>query len=378
MTHPAWIEIDTAALAHNARVIRRALPDGTQVGILVKANGYGHGAELAARAALDGGADQLMVANLDEALALRRVGIEAPVLVLYPIEPAGVGEAVAARIELSVGGVDSARRTLEAFAGLGDRAGELRLHVEVDSGIGRGGIPLDGLVDVVRSIDGAPGVDLVGVWTHLADACDPAASAAQIQRYDAALAEVASMGRAMPLRHVAATEGVFVGTSPAYDMVRIGLGYYGELGVGVSPSPSMASLAAELRLAMTVKARPIRLESMPAGSTIGYGSEWTAARASLVATLPIGYADGWSRTYWPGAEALVHGRRVPLIGRVSMDSLCADVTDVGEVAHDDEFILLGTQGEERITASDLARLRGTVTNEVFCDFGPRLERRPVG
>ena len=128
---------------------------------------------------------------------------------------------------------------------------------------------------------------------------------------------------------------------------------------------------------MTVAARPARLEWMPAGASIGYGGEWTAERPSLIATLPIGYADGWTRRYWPGADALVRGRRVPLVGRVSMDSVCADVTDVGELGMDEPFVLLGGQGDERITPVELARLRDTVPNEVFCAFGPRLARRTV-
>jgi alanine racemase len=160
-------------------------------------------------------------------------------------------------------------------------------------------------------------------------------------------------------------------------MVRVGLGFYGELGVGVEPAPETAAIAAELRGAMTVKTRPIRLEDVPAGSTIGYGGEWTTERPSRIATLPIGYADGWTRAYWPGASALVRGRRVPLIGRVSMDSVCVDLTDSPGVGYDDEVVLLGEQAGERITASDLARLRGSIPNEVFCAFGPRLPRIPV-
>jgi alanine racemase len=164
-------------------------------------------------------------------------------------------------------------------------------------------------------------------------------------------------------------------------MVRVGLGFYGELGLGVAPDPAQAALAVELRPAMTVKARPVRLELLPAGASVGYGSEWTAERPSLIATLPVGYADGWTRSSWPGAFALLRGRRVPLVGRVSMDAVCADATDVadaGEVTMDEAFVLLGGQGVERITPNELARLRQTIPNEVFCSFGPRLPRRYVG
>lgn len=379
----AWIEIDPTALTHNATVSRRAIPAGPRLGILVKANGYGHGMEVAARAAVAGGADQLMVASIEEALALRDAGIDAPVLVVYPIDPAAVGDAVGADLEISIGGVDGARRLMEAWRArrADDASDTLRIHLEVDTGMGRGGIRPEQLPDVVELVDDAPSTDVAGIWTHLADGADPDRSAAQIAAYDAALARIAATGRAVPTRHVAATEGVFCATSPAYDMVRIGLGFYGELGVDVTPAAGLADLAADLRPAMTVAARPARVEWVPAGSSIGYAGEWTAERPSLIATLPIGYADGWTRAYWPGASALVRGQRVPLIGRVSMDSVCADVTDVaatGDVGLDEDVVLLGAQGHERITPVDLARLRGSIPNEVFCAFGPRLARRIAG
>lgn len=380
----AWIEVDVGALAHNARVFRRAIPAGARLGILVKADGYGHGMLVAARAALAGGADQLMVVSIEEALALRGAGIEVPILIVYPIEPDAVDDAVAGGIEVSVGGVASARRLLEGWAASRSRAAGavLRLHVEVDSGMGRGGVRPDDLRGVVAAIDAAAQTDIAGIWSHLADGADPDRSAEQVRAYEAALASIATTDRAIPPRHLAATEGVFVGTGPAYEMVRIGLGFYGELGVDVAPAPALSALAAELRPAMTVAARPARLEWMPAGSPIGYGGEWVAERASLVATLPIGYADGWTRAYWPGASALVRGRRVPLIGRVSMDSVCADATDAlgddGDLRPDEPFVLLGGQGDERITPVELARLRRSIPNEVFCDFGQRLRRLTTG
>lgn len=376
ITHPAWIDVDLAALVHNAGVIRRAIPAGTRLGLLVKANAYGHGLEMGARAALAGGADQLIVAALDEGLALRRAGIDAPILVVYPVAPDAVVDAVEAGLELSVGGLDWTRRMLEAWttrSPAGDRA-TLRLHVEVDTGMARGGIAPDALAELIGLIDATPATTVAGIWSHLADGSDPAVSAEQARRFEAALAPVAATGRPMPVRHVAATEGIFAATAPAYDMVRVGLGFYGELGLGVEPAPATAALAAELRPAMTVTARAVRLETIAAGGSVGYGGEWTAARISRIATLPIGYADGWTRAYWPGAEALVRGRRVPLVGRVSMDSVCADVTDVDGVTPDDAFVLLGTQGAERIAPNDLARLRGSIPNEVFCAFGPRLPR----
>ena len=382
----AWIEIDHAALVHNVGVFRRAIAPGTRLAILVKADGYGHGMVIAARAAIAGGADQLMVVSLDEALTLRAAGLDGAILVVYPIHPADVAAAVEADLELSVAGVASARGLLAAWT-MGrsrDPGVSLRVHVEVDSGMGRGGVHPADVPAVVAAIDATPGVELIGIWSHLADGCDPVRSATQVEAYEGALRAVTATRRAVPLRHLAATEGVFCGNAPLYDMVRIGLGFYGELGLGVEPTPALASLAAELRPAMTVLARPVRIEWVPPGATVGYGGEWVAERRSLIATLPIGYADGWTRAYWPGAEALIRGRRVPLIGRVSMDAVSADVTDVmgglngNEGDIDESFVLLGRQVDERITPVELASLRGSIPYEVLCAFGPRLPRHVIG
>lgn len=380
--HPAWIEVDLAALVHNARVLRRAIPPDARLGLLVKANGYGHGLQAAARAGIAGGAEQLGVASLDEGLALRRAGIEAPTMIVYPIPPDGVAAAVDADLGLTISWHLAVRSILEAWATASEDASRpLTLHVEIDTGMGRGGVAAAELVDVVRRIDATPGTRIAGLWSHLADGSDLERSRRQSERFEAAVAFVAATGRAIPARHLATTEAVFTRSAPAYEMVRVGLGYYGELGLGVEPLPELAELASALRPAMTVKARPIRVEALPPGATVGYGAEWRAQRPSIIATLPIGYADGWTRSSWPGASALLRGRRVPLVGRVSMDSVCADVTDIaveGEVTLDEELVLLGGQGAERITPSELASLRRTIPNEVFTGFGPRLPRVYLG
>ena len=146
----------------------------------------------------------------------------------------------------------------------------------------------------------------------------------------------------------------------------------------LTPTPELAGIASELRPALRVVARPVRLETVAAGSSVGYGGEWTAGRASRIATLPIGYADGWSRASWPGGVALAGGRRVPIAGRVSMDSVCVDVSDVEGMGMDDEVVLLGAQGDERITANEVAALRRTIPNEVLSSLGARLPRVFVG
>lgn len=377
---PAWIEVDLDALVANARVLLRALPAGARLGVLVKANGYGHGLEMSARAALAGGADELVVAGLSEGLALRGSGIEAPVLIAYPILPNGIAVAVEAGLQLTISSLEGVGPTLDAWADAcsSGAATVLHLHVEVDSGMARGGIPSDRLADVVAEIDAAPGAVLAGIWSHLADGRDPRTSGAQLARFDAAVAGLAATGRTVPARHVVATEALFAATSPTYELARIGLGFYGELGVGFAPAPALAPLAAELRPALTLKARAIRIEAIPEGAAVGYGGEWVAARPSRIATLPIGYADGWPRSSWPGGSVLVRGRRVPIVGRVSMDSVCVDVTDLDRLDPNEEFVLLGAQGEERITANEVSILRGTIPNEVLSSLGVRLPRRYIG
>lgn len=377
--HPAWIEVDLDALMANARVLRELVPPPARLGILVKANAYGHGTVPAARAALAGGADQLIVAALAEGLELRAAGVEGPVLVVYPVVPEGVVEAARAGLQLSVSGLASVRQLVAALDATPLPAGvRLALHVEVDTGMARGGARPDDVPGILALLEPRNDVAVVGLWSHLLDGSSPEATTAQVRAFDAASELVTAAGRALPGRHLVASEGLFSQTAPIHDMARIGLAFYGELGLDVLAAPALREAAGRLRPAMTIRARAVHLEPVEPGSTVGYGGEWTAERPSMVATLPIGYADGWTRRYWPGGEVLVRGRRVPVVGRISMDATTVDVTDVPGVTLDDEYVLLGAQGDDRITANELARLRGSIPNEVMAALGPRLPRVYVG
>ena len=173
---------------------------------------------------------------------------------------------------------------------------------------------------------------------------------------------------------MAATGGLLAGSGPSLEMVRPGLALYGEVPDGFPVDPARAQIVAALRPAMTLKARPLRLEWLEPGETVGYGGRWTASRRSLLATLPIGYGDGWSRAYGEASAALVRGRRVPLVGSVAMDAVMADVTSLPELTTEDEFVLLGAQGDERITATELARARTTISWEVLASMAYRVAR----
>ncbi len=317
------------------------------------------------------------MATLDEAIALRAAGIVAPVLVLYPIPPDAAAAAAGAQVELVAAEADSLAATLVAWRarpGAAMRQATLRVHLEIETGLARAGFRPSAAAAAARAISDTPDVELAGIWSHLASSHDADASVHQLERFATAAAAIRSAGLAVPPRHLAATGALLAGTGPTFELVRPGLALYGELPDAFPIADDRAGLVAELRPAMTLKARAIRLEWLDTGETVGYGGRWTAPSRSLLATLPVGYGDGWARAYGGASSALVRGRRVPLVGSVAMDAVMADVTGIPDVTADDEFVLLGRQGEERITVAELARARTTISWEVLASMAYRVAR----
>lgn len=352
----AWIEVDTDQLTRNALALTdRVAP--LDLGAVVKADGYGHGLEVAARCAVRGGATWLCVATLGEALRLRVDGYQGRILVLYPL-PAS--QSAAAREE----GIDVTVSTLRDVAALNGAEG-LAVHLEVDTGMTRGGARPDEVVDLARRVGGSA-ARLVGVWTHLAAPEDPGATTRQLELFGAATASLQEMG--LEVRHAAASGGILAADLSGQDLVRAGLVFYGHHpGAGGDLPPGLAP-------ALQIKAHPVRVATVETGTGVGYSSTWRAERTSQVATLPIGYADGWSRSLSPGAEVVADGRRCPLVGRISSDALSVDVTDVGGVDEETEISLMGGGSDETITAEEVADLRGTISWEVLQQLGARLPR----
>ena len=375
MPRTAWAEIDLEALAGNLEVVRRLAGSGTPVYPVIKADAYGHGAIPVARALEAGGADGFCVATYDEAAALRLAGITRAVLVLYPIPPVLAAEAAERSIAVTAG---DASLLAELLAGAGAHAGEpLDIHLEVETGLGRGGFRGSQLGDAATLIAGTPGARLMSAWTHVQAPEDAGRTAAQVLEFERAAGELAARGHALP-RHMTASGGLLLGGVLSLDGVRPGLAMYGlvpdELlgDVGASPLPAASSLQPVLSL----RARPVRVAELPEGWGISYGPTFTTTRPSTIATLPLGYGDGWSRALSNRAFALVRGGRVPLVGNVAMDAVMADVTDVpgAPVTPHDEFVLIGSQGEARITAADVAAARGTNSWEVVTNLAARLPR----
>lgn len=370
----AWLDIDLTALAGNVRAIRQLVGAGVEIAPVVKSDAYGHGLEEASRAFLAGGADGLCVATVDEGLRLRQVGVEAPIVVLFTPPLDALEPAVAGGLELIVGDEEAAGRILGRWRDGAGTAGELRLHLEIETGLGRSGVSPGRAPAIAAAIAATPRATLGGIWSHLASSEDERETSAQVAAFEAAVRGLADAGVQVPKRHLAASGGIFAATAPAYEMVRPGLAAYGLLPPEVAVAASARSAASGLHPAMTLRARPLRVHELPAGHGAGYGSQWRAERPTPVATLPVGYGDGYAKAYWPGGEALVRGRRVPLVGVVMMDCIVVDVSSVPGVTLDDEFVLLGRQGDEEITVEDLARRRNTILWEVLTSMAQRLPR----
>jgi alanine racemase len=331
-----------------------------------------------ARALAAAGADGLCVATFDEGAALRRAGVSLPLLVLYPIPPSLARDARRIGLTVTASDADILARTLAALDGRRDsRAGwpPLAVQVEIETGLGRGGFEEDGVGRAIEAIAAAQGARLAGLWSHLAAPEDRSLTSEQERRFHVVAALLGGGGVDLP-RHLVATGGLLAGGVAHLEGIRPGLALYGLVPEGLAVPPELTTVAGELRPVLSLHARPVRVVDLPSGSGVGYGPSFVTARPSRVATLPIGYGDGWTRSLSNRADAIVRGRREPLVGTVAMDAVMADVTDVpgDPVGVDDEFTLLGAQGDEAIVAAELARSRNTISWEVVTAMARRVPR----
>jgi alanine racemase len=377
MPHPLiWAEIDLAAIAHNVRELRRLIGDKVQLMVAVKANAYGHGAVEVARAALESGADQLGVARVEEGVALRRAGIEAPILILGYTPPDNASDLIEHRLMPTVYALESAR-AFSAAATAVNRS--IAFHIKVDSGMGRLGVPCDALqldisqqpVAAIKAILQLPGLDFQGLCTHFAtaDHGDKTFAHRQFSRFQALVADLKAAGIAIPIKHAANSGAIIDMPETHLDMVRAGISLY-----GLAPSGEVDLGRIDLRPALALKARIIHLKTVPAGTRISYGGTWTSPSATTIATIPVGYGDGYNRRLSNRGQMLVKGKRTPVVGRVCMDLTMLDVGHIDDVKVGDEAVLIGRQGEEKISADEIAGLLGTINYEVVTALMARVER----
>ena len=363
-----WAEIDRAAIVHNARELK-ARAGRAELLAVVKASGYGHGAVEAAEAALAGGATWLGVALVEEGEVLRRAGISAPLLVLSEPRPSAMPAVVAADLRPTIYTQEGVAWAAKAAAGL---PAPLRVHVKVDTGMHRVGATPDDAVELARSVAERPELHLEGLFTHFAVADEPERAdftARQLASLREVAGRLAALGVQPDLLHAANSAGLLAHPEAHLDLVRCGIALY-----GLAPAPALAGLA-DLRPALSLKAEVSFVKPLAAGETASYGLRWSAPADTVVATVPIGYADGVPRSFGArGGEVLIGGGRCPVVGTVTMDQLLVDCGSQSRVSRGDECVLIGRQGDEEVTAWEWAERVGTIAYEVVCGLSSRVPR----
>lgn len=370
LIRPTRVEVDLAALGRNVAAIR-ALAPGAEILAVVKANAYGHGAALISKALEAEGVKMLGVALIEEGIELRNAGVRAPILVLGGSYEGGYDLLVSHRLTPAVFRPEHLRGLAQAAKRAG---GAVEVHLKIDSGMGRIGVLPDELDSFLDLFSSFPQIHIEGLLSHFASADleNRDFTLAQLRRFKDAHARMRARGFRPRWRHLSNSAGVIdlpqVRDGLELNMVRPGIMLY-----GLYPAAWLRDTVA-LAPVLAWKTAIIHLKKVAPGTPISYGSTWRAPRESWIATLPIGYADGYSRRYSNRALVLIRGRRAPVVGRVCMDMSMVDVTDVPGVAVGDEVTLLGSQGGERVSAEELADLAQTLHYEVICGVGARVPR----
>jgi alanine racemase len=374
MPHEAlsWIEVSRDALVHNVGLFR-TLAGARKLMVVVKANAYGHGMVPVARTALEAGADHLAVFAPTEAFALREAGVEAPVLILGPTPRGQLARAAELGIRVTIASPAAVDDVLAA------RPTGLRIHLKVETGTNRQGFPAADLDDAGRLL-GVRRIAVEGAYSHYADiedTTDHGYAMEQLRRFGERVEQLRALGLGPELLHASCSAATLLFEETYWDLVRVGISAYGLW-------PSKETLVSvrhagreplQLRPAMTWKTRIAQVKAVPAGETVGYGRTHKTTRDTRLAILPVGYANGYDRSCSDQAHVLVRGRRARVCGRVMMNMIAVDVTDVPGAAAGDEVVLLGAQGDERISAEELAAWSGTINYEVVAraePVGPRL------
>jgi|AGTN01.1.fsa_nt_gi alanine racemase len=367
LIRPTYAIVDLEAIRSNVRNIKSALPARTMFCAVDKADGYGHGSVMVASAAIEAGADWIAVAIPEEAAPLREEGIKAPILVLGPSNLSQWR--LAAELDLSM--VVASEDCVQCARCVSRETGKpMRLHLKADTGMNRIGVrserELDRILDMIES---EPGLLLEGLMTHFAtaDEADKAYTTLQNERFKSFARQVNRRGLS-PVLHAANSGGAIDCPDTAYDMVRVGIALY-----GCYPSDEVCKNI-RLKPAMSVHTQISFIKAVEAGAKLSYGCTFTAQKEMRVATLPIGYADGYNRLLSNRGEVLIRGRRARVVGRVCMDQILVDVTDIEDVKLHDEAVCIGKQGKDEITAEEIANLCGTVNYEILCAISPRVPR----
>jgi alanine racemase len=364
---PTTATISLSALAHNLAQLRRCLSPGCDLLAVVKANAYGHGAVEVTRALIHQGVSRVAVVSVEEGLVLRQAGINAPIIVLGPL----FAEQVPVMIAQQLTPVISDAGVVPALAGAAQAAKlSYPVHIKVDTGMGRLGLPPGDVLSLIESPHFRGPLQLEGLMTHLADTDGPSIdfTEQQLREFQQVLRQLEQAGVTVPLIHAANSAAIVRYPRAHFSLVRPGIMLY-----GYHTLPD-AVAAPTLKPVLTLTTTIAQVRTLPRGGPVSYNCSFTATRPSRIAVLPIGYADGYSRQLSNRGMVLVQGRRVPIVGLICMDMMMVDITDLPQANVGEEVVLIGRQGDEAITADELAELAGTIPYEILCGIGPRVPR----
>jgi alanine racemase len=376
-----WAEIDLGALAHNYRELRRVTNSSADMMAVVKADGYGHGAPQVAEVALENGAEFLAVARLNEAIRLREAGISAPILLFGHSLPAYVEILASQNIWTALNSLEGARSiSAEAVR----RKTTIKAHIKVDTGMGRLGLVADeiavpttsgeqfnGAIKDIMAITALPGIEVEGIFTHFAnaDGRDKEHALTQLSRFKKILKALKKHPFQVKYRHAANSAAIIELPESHLDMVRPGIAQY-----GLWPSEEVDKQRIDLKPVMSLKSKVIHVKEVGPGFAVSYGSTYVTPASTRIATIPIGYADGYDRILSSNGHMLVRGVRVPIIGKVCMDLTMIDVGHVAGVQLEDEVVILGSQGNETISADEIAKQVGTINYEIVSSLTSRVPK----
>jgi alanine racemase len=357
-----YAEINLDAVKHNIAEVKTLLAPGTKFMAVTKANAYGHGSVAVSRASIEAGADYLAVANLREALELREAGVVSPILILTESPTSVMDEIVNHQLTQTVYSFHEAKALSDESV---KRKKESKIHVKVDTGMGRVGIAPSEAAALITKIASLPNLKIEGIFTHFAKAEDPVDhfTRGQFEKFQAILPRFADI----PIKHAANSAATLFHPQTHLDMVRVGLMLYGLYPQGNS------NRKLNLEPALSFKSRVVYIKKVPEGTPVSYGGAYVTKKETVIATLPVGYADGYSRRLSNRAKVLINGKRYPVVGNITMDMVLVEVAD-GKVNVGDEAVLIGSQGIENIPADEIAALDGTISYEIICGIGKRVPR----
>lgn len=365
-SYTTYLEVDLDAIARNVRAARQFV-DPAQVMAVVKANAYGHGAVEVAKTALENGASWLGVARVIEGAQLRQAGITAPILVMSYAVPLEMQVAVVFDLTMTVTELEVAE-ALSTYASRLHRSA--KVHVKVDTGMGRYGLLPKEVVGFLNEIRKLPGLEIQGLYTHFSTADDPnkTYTQKQFEVFKKVAVAVEKVGYQMPMYHAANSAATMYHPETHLDIVRLGVAMY-----GLRPNAAVAP-AFEIRPALTFKSHVARVRVLPKGASLGYGRTYVTPAEMPIALVPVGYGDGYHRMLSNRGAVLINGGRAPIVGRVSMDQIMLDVSEVGNVQAGDEVVVVGRQGREHITAEEIGAWGDTINYEVTTGLLPRVPR----